>query len=34
MARQETRTPVPSDPADEVRAFYGHEFWRFVFVQQ
>jgi len=22
MARQETRTPVPSDPADEVRAFY------------
>ena len=25
---------MPSDPADEVRAFYGHEFWRFVFVQQ
>ncbi|MGA7260821.1 MAG: hypothetical protein WBX30_08025, partial [Stellaceae bacterium] len=22
MARQETRTPVPSDPADAVRAFY------------
>jgi SAM-dependent methyltransferase len=22
MARQETRTPAPSDPADEVRAFY------------
>src|SRR6266481_862340 len=22
MARQETRTPVPSDPAEEVRAFY------------